>query len=197
MAFNSPAQPAWIGAAGRFRTGDHPVDATRTWPLAGRLARLPLAGWPHWPGAASLCPSLHRGPPGRDALTAAFISSGQRDGCCSRSTPSPRLTSQLLLHCCHFICASKEVLSPARPGFHRDLFAEVKRIASASASNASLVLSCILSKRLHTAEGVRTPRARDRGEGSWWVLLAGSCKGRGLAPGVLQVTEFILLTPHR
>lgn len=57
------------------------------------------------------------------------------------------------------------MLSLARPGFHRDLLPEAKRSASASASNASLVLSCISSKRLHTAGGVRTTEGpRQRGE---------------------------------
>ena len=89
----------------------------------------------HAPAAArgaggQTCPAL----PERDALAAALTLSGRQDRCCSQSTRSPRLLSQLLLFYYYFIYASKDMLSLTRPIFHSHLFPEVKGIASTGVS---------------------------------------------------------------
>lgn len=83
-----------------------------------------------------------------------------------------------------------------RPIFHSVLFPEVKRVVSTgvSVSSTSLrspVVRCTLSKHLRKAEGVRTLRARGRCEAGGY-----SCERGGLATGVLQIIQFILLTHH-
>lgn len=141
MVFSTPAQPAWIGAAGRLRTEDHPPDATGTSTLAGRTARFSRSGWPRCRPRAvgQTCPA----PPDRDAPAAALTLSGQPGRCCSQRTRSPRLMSHFLLYYYYFFYASEEMLSLTRPVFHSNWFPEVKRIVSAgvSVSHTSLTSS--------------------------------------------------------